>query len=564
MFALCRLIALTTALAAPPAPPTPGVVFFAPKDPAAAVAELAKIRADGYGLVKMASWCWTLPRPGSDLERTARAVLDWCDTHEMRFVLLQNIQFGSKGEGGGLDDAVSDPLRAGRYLSDWLRVLHGHPCVTGVVLGNEVGPVVGDPRHDPRWWAGLLDDLRARHGTIAALNAAWGTQFTDFAAVTPPAPGAPGQVDVQRYATQVFDRFYGALFEQFCLPALGPKLYGAKCAGDPLLQRALDHATCVCWDDVLADYPQWRVKALGDVAARTGKPAFNAELHLYHEGYVYGGSAAKSRYRYLLAALDREQFNASFAWGQWSKSAAPIHQATPAILAQMARLAPALGRLAAAEAEFQVLLSDPTAADDAVAQALYTQAAGLGRPWRYVCPQDLSALTAGDLVLPAGTRLDLAQWQALAGAPPALRLIALEPVALADAYGRPLPAALAEPLAQRLRHAGALAEVLPPTVGAPYAEPATVSYLDWNPKRGHFHYPLTYPKLEARRAKTEQGWLVAIINHATDGPAVSAPLPWLSPEVTAVRELPDETFVARDQTQSFGPLAVRVWRYETR
>jgi hypothetical protein len=549
----------------PAAPPSPGVVFFAPSQPAAAVAELEKLHADGYSLIEFASWCWTLPKPGSPLEHTAGAVLDWCDDHDVRFVLMHNIQLGSRGEGGGLDDAATDPLRAGRFLTDWLRVLHGHRCVAGIILGNEVAPVTGNPHDTPRWWAGFLDDLRARHATIAALNAAWGTTFADFAAITPPAAGSPGDVDLQRYAVHVFDRFYGTLFEELCVPALGHLLYGAKAAGDPLLQRTCESFTTVCWDDALADYPQWRAKALGDVAALTGKPAFNAELHLYHDFYAYGGSPAKSRYRYLLSVLNGEQLNASFAWGQWTKPAAQaMHRATPGILADLARLAPALQAMAAAPAEMHVLLSGPTASDDAAAQRLYTEVAGLGRAWRYVCPQDISSIKGGLVVLPAGTRLAEEQWRGLAVVPPDVTLVALEPVTLSDQYGRPLSGMVAEAVGKRLHRVAHLTEVVPTTLDGPYAETIAASYLDWSPKRGHFHYPLTYPKLEARRVRDGDGWLVAVINHATDGAPVTAPLPWLTKDVTRAVELPAGEVTPLAAPQTFAPLAVRLWRYEGR
>ena len=80
------------------APVTHGVVFFCPPQAEAAVAELQKIQADGFNLVEFASWPWTLPRPGSPLETTVTAVLNWCDAHEMQFFLMQPCHNGRPGD----------------------------------------------------------------------------------------------------------------------------------------------------------------------------------------------------------------------------------------------------------------------------------------------------------------------------------------------------------------------------------------------------------------------------------------------------------------------------------
>ncbi len=410
-----------------------GVVFFCPEQPEAAVTELRKIRADGFRLIEFASWCWTLPAPGSQLERTASAVLDWCDGNGVRFVLMHNIQFGSQGEGGGLDDAVTDPLRAERFLTDWLRVLRGHSSVHAVILGNEVGPVAGSQK-TPRWWAAFTEAMRAAHGTIERLNAAWGTTFTSFEALQLPLAGSPGSVDLDAFATRVFGHFYGTLFDRVIRPALDPNgrrglLVGCKCDGNPLIQRACESFSMICWDDVLSDYPQWRLKALGDVARATGKPVFNAELHLYHDSYAYAPSAAKSRYRYFLSAINNEWLTASFAWGQWTKpGAASVHAVTPGILADLDRLEPVMRRFTAeARPILHVLLCRNAAANDEEMQRLYSRMAGLGLQWEYVCPQDLPHLRSGTLFVPDRTGLSAPELQALLALPGGLAIVLAAP-----------------------------------------------------------------------------------------------------------------------------------------
>ena len=537
-----------------------GVIFFCPPRAEEAIAELQKIRTDGYNLIEFASWPWTLPTPGSQLETTAKAVLGWCNAHEMRFFLMHNIQYD------GLDGIYENPLGATPWLSDWMGVLRGHCCVAGVILGNEVGPAAGEPKKNPKWWAGFIADLKSRHATIAALNAAWETTFADFKAVVPPKPGAPGEIDYSRFAVKIFDRFYGTLFRQVCEPALGKLCYGPKTGGDPLLHRACTGFSMICWDDALSDYPQWRVKAMGDVSRMTGKPVFNAELHLYHEGYAYFSSPAKSHYRYFLSALDGEWMSASFAWGQWGKAETQkIHRATPAILADLRRLEPQLRAFSAAAPEIHVLLSRPLADDDTPMQRLYTEIANLGDGWEFVCPEDISRVTGGAVYVPKETRLSAEACHALATLPANVRIVFAEGDVLADEYGHALPAGLRDAIACRACPEHGAKHLVADGRSAstpPYTEPAEVSYASWSPERGHFGYPMTYPRLEARRVPYENGWLVAVINHATGGEPVKTRIPWPPEDRSKVRELTAGGAEVKDATQTFAPLDVRVYQYE--
>jgi hypothetical protein len=568
IFALAA-IPLAGCHAAPPVslPLAEGVVFFCPPKADAAIAELEKLHADGFNLVEFASWTWTIPTPGSDLERTASAVLDWCDGHDVRFFLMHNIQFGSPGEGGGLDDAVEDPLRAAKFLTDWVRVLKGHKCVAGIMLGNEVGPTGGNPKDHPKWWAAFIADLKARHKTIDALNAAWGTKFASFDAVAVPAVDSPGQVDYQRFAVEVFDRYYSALYSKVCEPALGKLLYCPKTGGDPLLHRACEGLSMICWDDVLADYPQWRIKAMGDIARTTGKPVFNSELHLYNDDYIYGGSPAKSRYRYFLSALNNEWMSASFAWGQWNKPAAKeTHQATPGILADLRRLEPQLRKLSQAPARLHVLLTDRLNADDDASQALYTQVACLGLPWAYLCPQDIHRLREGMLYIPAHTRLPRVNWQAIMSLPKGVAVYLDDRCLLQDEYGRKPDPDITIGVTRRASLVHDVRVIPLPAdsrLRAPYSQAGEAAYLNWSPERGHFHYPVAYPQLEARRVRDGSGWLVAVINHATGGEPVKARLPWAD-GARSVRELTGGAAQQVDLTAeaTFAPLDVRLYRYE--
>lgn len=547
-----------------------GVVYFCPEEPGPAIGELVKLKADGFRLIEFASWVWTIPTPGSRLEKTAGEVLDWCDANGVKFVLLHNIQFGSIGDGGGLDDAVEDPMRTAHFLTDWVRVLRGHRSVSGVILGNEIGPVSGTPRGTPAWWQAFEQAMQARHGNIDALNVAWGTHYKGFDDLEPPAPGTPGSVDLDRFAVSVFDRFYGTLFRKVVRPGLGTAganiLVGCKMAGDPLLHRACPSLNMTCWDDVLSDYPQWRLKALGDIARRTGKPVFNSELHLYHDVFGFTPSPAKSRYRYLLSALNNEWMTASFAWSQWNKpDVARIHQATPAILSDLGRLAPDLQPFNWATPTLHVLLTAPMANDDVAGQRLYSEAAGLGLDWEYLCPQDLPAIRSGTLFVPAGTRLSPAEIASLLSAARRCRLVLAGRDCVADAYGRALPGTARASLARAAgsRYGlGAVPAPAPRRLAAPYSTGTDVNYVSWSPERGHYSYPMRYPKLEARQARSRSGLLVAVVNHATSGEPVVALLPWQPKDGGSVTEITaGGRHVSPSEPISVAPLAIRLFRY---
>ncbi len=542
-----------------------GVVFFCPESPEEAVRQLEGIQRDGFRLIKFASWIWTLPKPGSDLEQRAQTVLDWCDRHDLAFFLLHNIQYG--GEAGGLDKEVMQPELSLPMLEDWARVLRGHPCVMGVILGNEVAPALGTPEQAPRLWAEFRLWLRTQHDSLARLNAAWGTAFASFDAVGVPVEGSPGWVDCRRYARQRFADFYGVLIEQGLRPALGDKLYGSKTALDPFLHRACRQMTVTCWDDVVAQYPLWEVKCAGDT---TGKPRFNAELHLYHDAYHFFPSPEQSRYRYLTSALLGECLTASFAWAQWQKpEIQAVHAATPTILADLARTEPLWRQMAAAsrQAELRVLVTEENfnrprldgEREHPLAQ-LQAHLSALGKPWRYLLETDLATAERGTLVV--WTRgLAPALAQSLVHLPAAVRVLAVDAVPAKDEYGRPLAEDTAAALRTRLRVVplNGLAEAIGAAPGLPpaYQRVGMVKYWAWAEKRGHYEYEVPCCLLEAYRAEIPSGTLIAVVNNTPA--AQTAPLPWAGgKQVTDA--LTERALDAKElESLAFAPLAVRLF-----
>ena len=156
--------------------------------------------------------------------------------------------------------------------------------------------------------------------------------------------------------------------------------------------------------------------------------------------------------------------------------------------------------------------------------------------------------------------------QALVALPREVRIVFAEGQALADEYGHPVPAKLLDGIIRRAnpqRGTRHLVSEEKDRLTSPYAKPAEVSYASWSPERGHFGYPLAYPRLEARRIPRGKGWLVAVINHAIGGQPATAKLPWSQGDVYDVRELTaGKTVVKLDTLQTFAPLTVHLYRYE--
>lgn len=553
-----------------------GVVFFCPEEPQRAIEELEKLKADGFRLIEFASWLWTIPAPGSDVERRAQAVLDWCDRNDVGFFLIHNIQYGSPGEAGGLNKEVLNPDEAVPFLLDWVRVLGGHRCVLGVILGNEVGPHLGTPEDAPALWGEFREWLRGQHGAISALNSAWRTAYNDFTDIGPPPEGSLGWVDYRRFARKVFARFYGHLFARGIRPALGPKLYGNKTSLDPFLHRACTEMTMVCWDDMVAQHPLWRIKCAADTSP---KPLFNSELHLYNDDFQYFPSVERSRYRYFTSALLGEYLTASYAWGNWSKpEIAAIHAATPKTLADLARVEKWC-RLLAAEnrrAQVGVLVTEsnyyvPPGMVEADYEKrhplglLYAYLGASGVPWRYVLEDDLGTFRAGTLVVwSEGLRPETAR--ALVRLPGAVRIFSVGQPPERDEYGRPLEQKLALAVAKRCKMVTlrGLQEALEGKgkLPAEYSRVGHVRYWWWSPQRGHYVYDVPTCLLEARRASAGQGMVVAVVNHTEEKRA--APLPWV--RGTRVKDLVSERWLAAGEVerQEFEPLAVRLFLYNRR
>jgi hypothetical protein len=560
--------------------PDPGVVYFLPESERQIRSDMARIREQGYRHVNLASWVWTLPQPGSDLERRVRTLLDAAHANGLGVWLLHNLQYGNAGEGGDVNAAFPDPAAYARPLvAPWARTLAGHPAVRGVQLGNEVGPLPDGIHRSPRFMAGFHAYLREVHGDVATLNRRWGTRHASFARIGAQSPRDPGYADYERYARRAFGHFYGSILDGHFKPALGRGLgYTSKVAPDPYLFRDAPSFTVLGWSGMVANHPAWQIRLLADADRR---PVFNNELHLYHDQFQYFPSVERTRHRYLVDVLNGQLLSSSFAWGAWNNPAnSRIHARTPAALAEQDRLGPALQRFTAAAAASRtgVLVTEEMVregltriTEGPALERAYAAMAGTGRDWRFLLDLDLAreGRNLDRLVILSPPRMPLATAEAILALPERLEVHWVgEPPAETE-YGQPLPAAVRQGLAQRgVRHGStaALTERLADqSVDARFRETVAASYGWFSPQRGHFTYEVRYPRLEVRRTTDAQGrTLVALVNHTERSVRLTsaAELPWLGGGTA--RDLANGRAHRAGSREAIeiGPLDVRVLRYE--
>lgn len=541
-----------------------GVVFFLPDTPEKAVSELEKIKSEGFNQVEIASWVWTLPKPGSSLEMMAETVLNWCDANKMHITLIQNIQYGSAGEGGTLDEIWDNPARVFVYLEDWVRVLKGHPSVDGIILGNEVAPTMGDPQSAPKLWNGFRKYLKeAYEGDIQRLNRNWGTNYEEFSEVGIPPKEKGGEIDLRRFSYYAFAKFYNYIVREYLRPQLGDKEFSSKTLLDPYLQRALKEYNVANWDDLLADFPLWRIKAVADTVK---KPLYNSELHLYHDDYNYGANEYSGRYRYFTSALLGEYATSSFSWGGWNKpEMRKMHEETLKAIRDLFRLEKYLRAFNSLNPQIGVLITEnnfyipdfPDSESHHPLALLYAYLGTIDVPWTYVLDEDVGGFQLPYLIVwSEGMKIDIAR--KLLALPPSVKIIYIGETPRYDEYGRSLPEQIKKELAKRGKLVASLEEIykiLPfkKNDGA-YGEVVEVPLLWWSPERGHFTFKVPYAKLEYKLRKVKEGTLLAIINNTKE--EVIAPLPVSEGKIW---DLVREVEVAKAAPYKFQPLEVALF-----
>ncbi len=589
----------------------PGMIFPPDYDPQRLVEELESIRAQGFRMVCSSARHGDIPTEGTALRSRYKAVLDWCDVNDIGFILELVIQYRSPAEIGDIEKGYTDAAGYVRpYVEHWVDLLAGHPCVMGVFLGNEVGagwPEKGTESKYPNYTEGWRRWLMERHGNLASLNDAWGTEFSDVSKIGFPAhvhdfewvgppdrevfvvrpKSEPGAFDLERYSNLQFGRFYSEIFDRLFRPTLGEIGYACETISDPYLYRSFPGASVLCWDIVVANYPPWVLKVFADTDPR---PVYNSEFHVYHDAVEHwamsggewkGSSAELSRYRYMMDVLSDQWVSSMFMFRDFNKpDVAAAHRGTPSTLAEISRLEPWIRQLndAARTSRIGALVTEPMWRFSRNVQwhysppleRAYAGLAATGRPWRYVLDLDLAR---------EGDRLDtLVAWyhhqipaesiEAILSLPDSVDVIWVGPWPAQTEYGRSLPHELVRKLSARCRQVvfeDLLVERLAdPTLPSYYREQVKIPHRWWNPDRDWIVSMVRNVRVEARRTMGEHGYpVVALINHTGD-PVTLPTLPWYDASAMRATDLSSGTSFHASGGITLGGFDVRIFRYGKR
>jgi hypothetical protein len=169
----------------------------------------------------------------------------------------------------------------------------------------------------------------------------------------------------------------------------------------------------------------------------------------------------------------------------------------------------------------------------------YGHLGALGRHWKYVLDEDVSAEHVTDTLVVAAPWLTAATAERLAGLPEDRRIVAIGDLPTANEYGEAFDSSLVETLEDRVTvidEWSQLPETVSPAEGmvAPYTEVAAGSFWYWGRTAGTTNYTAPVPKLEVRRVRHDGRTYLSVTNHAQNE-TVDAQLPWAGDG--SVREL---------------------------
>lgn len=209
-------------------------------------------------------------------------------------------------DGGFLKYCLHDPRAKGvieRFLRYVVPRVKGHPALHSLCLSNE--PLCIDQRESlaaVRMWQ---DWLRARWPTVAALNARWGTQYADFAAVCIPEPRwtrSAVTYDYTRFNSEAFARWHGWMADIvhelaprvpvhakiMIFAHFGPSLHGPWSVSPERFAAATDILgnDCIKWPRASGEWAcDWLAENMGYDYQRScaDRPVFNSENHLIRD-----------------------------------------------------------------------------------------------------------------------------------------------------------------------------------------------------------------------------------------------------------------------------------------
>ena len=553
-----------------------GVVYFAlNKDEATLEHDLARIKELGYDNIKLPSWTWTTPTPGSQLERWTGMFLEKLEKYDLTFTLLHNIQYGSdiKVHDAYLSTRIGKDVEPEQRLNNcilgkslsattrtWTKLLQRTDRLGGIILGNEIYPARS--LKEPEMLEVYRDYCLAVHGSLEGINEAWGTSYTKASEIEAPQKTAAGYLDFIHFTRKLFVDFYNNLFTEHVFPILDDVDFSLKTSTDPFVQKALTACTLAGWDGGESLYPQWKIKAMTDIS---GKVGYNSEIHLYHNFYYYRGTPEIVRYRYFVDALNGSSQTANYDYNDWTDEFTDngyktevMLEANRQVILDLRRTADRVISLHETEPLISAVLTEenyylePTVYNkvDTRPALLYCALAARGLPWRYITEDQIANVQTPYLLLWTN-RITADAMEALADLPSSVRIICLEQVPELNEYGLPLAENIVSAVRSRSEVIAASrepAELISQLLGITseygsrdgvFRESGIQKMLGWSKERGHFDIACPYPVLEVRQKKTADGYLMAVINHMNE--ARTVPLPAVldrdAPGITRVIDL---------------------------
>lgn len=544
--------------------------------PEEVVKQLEQIKRDGFNQIKTG-----IRIRGIQKKRdTMLALLDWCDANDMKFWILYPLQFGSDPE---LEKWLANPQSVMRHVNMFEELFKDRKCIAGIILGNEVNAGGGKSKINEQYPNTLADFQKyiiRKHGDLAALNVAWGTNFQSIEQIRLPEPNiddipVPSNVtkdidiykkrkwastisrqsaaylDVQRYMQMNFAKYYDYLIKKVFGPVFGDKVcYCSKISGatTAFVQRAVGQYTVCSWDHSMAKYPPYSFQLLVDtVQTAVGRPVYNSEEHLYHNKHNYKGTTHNLPYVLYCETLLGQMKHTSYNWGkQDSEVNMPKHKATTNAMKQIRQHLPVFEAFVEerAKATLGVMINEenvywnlwPTYRPDRPelgdGPKAYAYVGALGKAWRYVLSTDLNSNRQG----PLQTLIIAANWlthedlQQLLNMNANCQLVVVGNWPEKNEYGQSHPKVLIDQLKKRSQHAvswSQLSQIIPPTEGlpTPYRQTTDQTWIKWSRWDSAYPFTMPGPLLEVRKTMIGDDLYIAVLNH-NDEQAITTAIPW--------------------------------------
>jgi hypothetical protein len=235
---------------------------------------------------------------------------------------------GGDGYWGRMRD-VFDPAFIENTMKDIAQAVEpfrDNPKVVGYFVDNELSwdgvaeGAIKSPSDQPARLA-FIEDLKAKYGSLDAVNGAWGAQAADWDALRiPRRPSAACRADVDAFEFRFADRYFGAVAEAVHTHAAGHLYLGCRFAlayAPPVALRA-----CAAHADVVS-VNSYSTDVKPDRLTELGKPIIIGEFHfgaldrgMFHTGLV-ASENQDERARKYVRYVESVAANPAFVGCHW-------------------------------------------------------------------------------------------------------------------------------------------------------------------------------------------------------------------------------------------------------